>query len=281
MLDRSKRAASTARAVWLFPLLLNLEACDAGEASRTTPGDEGPVVTIAAQRVESGFAGGALRRSSDVGDFLIGRHPVTVGEFRRCVAAGACQEPEPDACAALPYDGPARRLNYGDPDVADDAAVMCVGTDIARRYCEWTGGTLPTLEQWLLAARGGSPRLYPWGDAKPTCEQHGLAAPDPYKPCTEDPKEIGRVAKHPEGRAPLGIEDVLVTPGELLRPSAEALFTPCRGDGAPSIGTTATSPPACVVYGTSPGSIESVARAGSGQKSSIPYGFRCVWGGAS
>jgi formylglycine-generating enzyme required for sulfatase activity len=83
-----------------------------------------------------------------VGRFWIGRAEVTVGEYARCVAAGAC--------APLP-----KREGCGG---AVDLPANCVGFHQAERYCEATGARLPSEAEWELAARGPEGRLFAWGD---------------------------------------------------------------------------------------------------------------------
>jgi hypothetical protein len=93
------------------------------------------------------------------------------------------------------------------------------------------------------------------------------------------------VGKHPGGASPLGLEDALLTRAELLVTSDDAFFGACRNLADPS----AKSSGACLVYGLAPGAIDSVERLPLAQKESdsevetelatMPYGFRCVWGG--
>jgi hypothetical protein len=82
-----------------------------------------------------------------------------------------------------------------------------------------------------------------------------------------------RIGAHAAGGAPSGIEDVLLTPAELVATSHDAFFSVC---GA---GTSA-----CLVRGLSPGAIDgfapipavSAATAGAAPPSIQTYGFRCV-----
>ena len=258
-------------------------SCDSGEKPQLAPlADSGPTVSITAQTVESGFALGVLRKSVDLKSFSIGRLPVTVGDYRKCVAAGTCLVPATDACNDWPGEPITWRPNYHESGVAEDVAVTCVGVEAARRYCAWSGGRLPTLEEWLLAARGAGPQRYPWGASSPSCEQHGLARPTEGKPCSGEAKDLGRVGLHGAGASVFGLQDVLLSTGELIDPSADSLFPACQ---TPTGQTSASARPACVVYGSAPGSIDSAfalaAEGDRGKTSHVAYGFRCVWEGGS
>ncbi|MCW3475469.1 formylglycine-generating enzyme family protein, partial [Limobrevibacterium gyesilva] len=106
-------------------------------------------------------AGGTLRMGSNedlseqpihsvkVGSFLIAKYPVTVRQWRACVAAKAC--------------------SYA-PDGNDDAPVGNVSWDDAQQFAAWLSQAthrpyrLPSEAEWEYAARGGTSTRYWWGD---------------------------------------------------------------------------------------------------------------------
>jgi formylglycine-generating enzyme required for sulfatase activity len=88
--------------------------------------------------------------------FAIDRTEVTVREYKRCIAAGAC-----------------RKITSGDSAISDeewfatyedDEPMREVSWPDANGYCGWVGKRLPTEAEWEKAASGPKNYLNPWGD---------------------------------------------------------------------------------------------------------------------
>ncbi len=102
-----------------------------------------------------------------VGAFEISKAEVTVGQYRLCVEAGECTEPESR------WEG----CNWGRPD-REDHPVNCVDWTQAVQFARWVGGRLPTEAEWEFAARSrGQDRTYPWGEEAPTCQRAVMPGP--------------------------------------------------------------------------------------------------------
>jgi sulfatase modifying factor 1 len=89
------------------------------------------------------------------------------------------------------WDSHSSASYYGDPQYADDP-VIYVTWQMAKTYCEWRGGSLPTEAQWEKAARGGLQGMdYPWGNEQPVCDK-GAGNGANLRDCTtQDTKPVG------------------------------------------------------------------------------------------
>lgn len=134
--------------------------------------------------------------------FEIDRLEVTRAEYRSCVDAGPCRgqyDRYQDEVEPAPYHGRNKREEHIGP-------ALVTFTD-AEAYCHWRGDRLPSLAQWEKAARGTDSRMYPWGDAPPSCELASWTF-EMYELGLPRCDDIGPVGLHPGGRSPHGAEDM-------------------------------------------------------------------------
>jgi formylglycine-generating enzyme required for sulfatase activity len=121
-------------------------------------------------------------RQDDLGDYWIGKYPVTNAQFARFVDETNHQEKQNWRAAFTPEK--------------ERHPVVNVLWQDAMAFCAWAGLVLPSEEQWEKAARGTDGRAYPWGN-------HWDAAR-----CNNLGTGTTPVDRYPNGLSPYGCYDM-------------------------------------------------------------------------
>jgi hypothetical protein len=116
--------------------------------------------------------------------FLIDRHEVTVGQYRRfATALKARVPPQPEGST-------------------DRHPVVNVDFVSAAAYAKWSGKRLPTDDEWEAAARGPAGRAYPWGTEDDPAKRNGAGDADGHA-------GLAPAAAIPAGASSVGAFDML------------------------------------------------------------------------
>ncbi len=83
--------------------------------------------------------------------------------FDACVSEGYCEERAAESCQFYTHRALQPGVRPPDRLFREDYPAVCVTRDQAESFCRWSGGRLPTPEEWERLARGGDDRLAPWG----------------------------------------------------------------------------------------------------------------------
>ena len=121
------------------------------------------------------------RHGVKVRTFEMAKTLTTFGQYKKCVAAGACAPAHVSDGTCNVYNGSVWVLGKLPASFqGDDQPLVCADWEEAGRFAAWAGGRLPTEAEWEYAARGaGKDRKYPWGDAAATCARAIIAEGGP------------------------------------------------------------------------------------------------------
>lgn len=122
--------------------------------------------------------------------YYIDTYEVTNSHYKACVDAGICTPPKSNSSYT-------RSNYYGNPQY-NDYPVIYVDLGMAKNYCRWRGGYLPSEAQWEKAARGTDGRTYPWGENL-DCNSAN------YLGCVGDTMSVGRYTNN---ISPYGLYDM-------------------------------------------------------------------------
>ena len=120
--------------------------------------------------------------------FAMGKYPVTVGEWKQCVAAHAC----PEIAGVGEDEAPMTNVSWSD----------------AQQYTAWlarvTGAPdrLPSEAEWEYAARGGTQTKYWWGNEMKPGIAYCRGCGEPYDP--HHPVKVGSFPANPFGLFDMG-----------------------------------------------------------------------------
>ena len=119
--------------------------------------------TVVKAVLESGGASGIKWIYSKPAKLEFTKSEVTLGQFKKCMAAGNCKNKNRKTKSENKY------CNWGYSD-RDDHPMNCVDWYGAKDFCDWAGGRLPTEEEWFAEASNNKSREYPWGNQTVTCD---------------------------------------------------------------------------------------------------------------
>jgi formylglycine-generating enzyme required for sulfatase activity len=187
-------------------------------------------------------------------EYWIDRTEVSNAQYRLCVEAGSCAEPQ----------------SWADPNFSSDNQPAIVTWEGAHQYCQWVDGRLPTEAEWEKAARGTDGRMWPWGNEfepnranlSDDADGYGFTAP---------------VGSFPGDASPYGLLDVAGNAAEWVADWYDAEYyahSPARNPTGPGGGDEKIHRGTISNAGGGPEKCRCVSRYPSDPN--WEYGFRCV-----
>ena len=133
------------------------------------------------------------QRAIELDGYWIYKVPVTLGQFKKYIAATAKKMPE------MPW-GQAMML---DKTVSEDNYPALLSWYEAADYAKWAAAALPTEAQWEKAARGTDGREYPWGDK--WIPENAVGMERTIEKFQQGMLPVGNT---PAGASPFGVQDM-------------------------------------------------------------------------
>jgi len=133
------------------------------------------------------------QREIELEGYWIYKVPVTLGQFKKYIAATGKKMPE------MPW-GQSMML---DTSVSEDLYPALLSWGEAADYAKWAAAALPTEAQWEKAARGTDGREYPWGDK--WIPENAVGMERTLEKFQDGMLPVG---SSPKGISPLGVEDM-------------------------------------------------------------------------
>lgn len=193
---------------------------------------------------------GPRRTVQFAGDFAIGRHEVTRGQYARF----ARETGRPAETGCYSWDGQRfaqrARAGWSDPGFAqtDNDPVVCVSWDDAAAYARWLSGVtgkryrLPSEAEWEYAARARTEGRRYWGEADADSCRHAnvadASARAAFRLGASFDCSDGHAATAPVGSYPpnaFGLHDMLGNALEWAADCWSASYEALAADGAPSV----------------------------------------------
>ncbi|NLH49138.1 MAG: formylglycine-generating enzyme family protein [Myxococcales bacterium] len=163
------------------------------EAGAFTMGsDYDPDPDFLSGEIDEPFSDEHPERTVELSAYWIERSEVTNAQYRACVWAKVCTDPQTNRAAGID--------EYYTSHAYDDYPVVNVTWRMAADYCQWRGRRLPTEAEWEKAARGAADeRIYSWGWQEPVCGLADISVPrlkssdstEWYETCYGRPVAVG------------------------------------------------------------------------------------------
>ena len=163
------------------------------------------------------------RHQVRVSPFQMMKSEVTVGMYRKCVAAGRCSQEKLDQSDLRD----SANCNWSQSG-REAHPINCVDWNQAKAFCEYAGGRLPSEAEWEYGARGTDNRIYPWGNQTASCTYAIMA--DGGNGCGKN--QTWPVCSKTAGNSPFGLCDMAGNVWEWVADPWHGNYNGAPGDGS-------------------------------------------------